>query len=88
VEEDVGHVPHPFAKRISQGKIYLLGIARRIRAIPGDSDGLNQTGVMVRDGETELRLAFSYRALDRSRRFQQQLRQFRLATRTEPHAHR
>jgi hypothetical protein len=60
VEEDVAHVPHPFAKRISQGKNYQSGIRRKIRAIPGDSNDLNQTGVMMRGDETELRFALSY----------------------------
>lgn len=88
MEEDVGHVPHPFAKRISQGKIYLCGIAERIRATPGDSDDLNQTGVMTREGEIDLGFVRTHRALDRARCRQQCFRELHLATRTEPRANR
>jgi hypothetical protein len=70
VEEDVGHFPNPFAKRISRVKIYLRVIGRRIRVIPGVPEDLNQTGVMMRFGDTALLFMLVYRALDRSRRRQ------------------
>jgi hypothetical protein len=43
---------------------------------------------MMRLGNTALRFMLVYRELNRSRGLQQQLREFRFATWTEPRAHR